>query len=600
MRDVIVIGCGEHYRLNVGPSLSMMQAAGEINLIATVDVRAPGTPIFPALNSIPHVIRQDHQSLSACLSQYRDRKPVAILAHPHEYHAADASDLLVAGFDVILEKPYAITSDDLETVRHLVSRYPLQIALAEYYLMMKAAPLLQCAGLLNADSFYLTEPGYLESPEIPVENAAGMLASIGRPRTVLLDILEGEGTTGQFEHRGRQFADSRRGAGVILDLALHALAPLMALNEWLGCIPTDVNPAVEAAVCGQYLRFARNTYGVPAQYVPETYAELSFATTKGVSISVAVGKYVPPGRNQRRLIVIADEGEAILDLTSCELSVGFGDELPSPLLKSPKDAGSKYRAVIRACLAQLGGNSPYRFSSNEISLRSNEVALNISIQAHRRNAVRKVYEANTRPGEILTKEHGDNGVLLGEEDGARIYYEHQYDRIGALEDQAFKMSGGVFVLTASVFTFLARSEGTSPLISWKIVMWIMVLVNGAAIAYMWRVYSSIRVHQGRAKATLQAAWPRLWQIDDRLHHTFKGHLQVRPLIHTVLHLVLLIAGLWVLSGRNFQSTDGARTVHVDVVAPVRGGQKSAAKTEPTPNIQPPPKKNSAQRNPSQP
>jgi hypothetical protein len=156
--------------------------------------------------------------------------------------------------------------------------------------------------------------------------------------------------------------------------------------------------------------------------------------------------------------------------------------------------------------------------------------------------------------------------LTSEADAITTSYEHQYDRIGCLEDHAIKMSGGVFVLTAAVFTFLARADSVSLQVPWKVVKGIMVLANAAAIFYIWRVNGSIHVYSQRAKAVLKSVWPDLEKIDKHYHQLFHGRMQLRPLIHTLFYILLVAAGLWMISGRGLDV--GSRKSLVDASKPV--------------------------------
>jgi predicted dehydrogenase len=234
MDNLIIVGCGDHFRTNVGPTLAFLESSGQAKVLATVDIDPLSKQPSFLKAPVPHILRKNGESLSRLLRKFGEDNPVVVLAHSHDRHAADALDLLSDGFKVILEKPYALTPSDLSLLKDRVRNTPRCLALAEYYLMMKSAPLLHAAGLVRSDSFYAREPGFLEGvTEKPraLESFVGMLELIGRPRMVYVDVLEGEGFTGRFEHRGRQFADSSSGIGVILDLAIHALAGVYKISD---------------------------------------------------------------------------------------------------------------------------------------------------------------------------------------------------------------------------------------------------------------------------------------------------------------------------------------------------------------------------------
>jgi predicted dehydrogenase len=567
MRNFVVVGCGEHFRQNVGPTLALMERADELRMIATVDLHPLGPDPTASDRRIPHIIRRVNVPLSSQLEAIQNLDPIVMLAHAHEHHSSDAEDLVSAGFDVIIEKPYAISRRQMSKVRNLAETYPRKVALAEYYLMMKASPLLYLAGSLRRDSFYNQDVGYLESLSKNAQLGEFYDARnlIGRPRFILIDILEGEGSTGRFEDRGRQFADSKHGIGVILDLAIHALAPLIALKEWVGEIPPVRDISLQTSACSDFVRFATAKYSIPARRVPETYMELQFCTSKGVQVTVLVGKYVPPDANQRRTVIVGDGGELQLDLTNCILSIGKGESTATALLRAPKRKDSKYRSVLQACMSHLQGRSPFLFDPNEVSLRSNEVTLGLHSRSIRDAAGRAQYSYGALPGEILpSKTDGATPGRIGiidlsdEDEGTKIYFEHQYRRMESLEDQAFKMSAGVFVVTAAVFTYLSRADMSRTMFSAADVIAAMLVANLIAIAYMWRIYSSIDVHHKRAKAVLESAWPALVQIDGKFAHTFKGRINLRPLIHSAFHVLLVVVGAWALWSNARQSGANAR------------------------------------------
>jgi hypothetical protein len=397
-QNVIVVGCGDHYRSNVAATLAAMEAAGEIAVVATVDRRPFASP-----NGAPHVLRRDGQTLSDCLQPFCALDPVVVLAHAHEFHLPDARDLVAAGFRVLVEKPYAIGRVDMAAFRDLVREHPRQVAPIESFVVMRAIPLLYAAGLVAPDTFYAQGRGGLEvlAPGRTLADLRGSLRSIGRPRMILTDLLEGQGERGRFEHRGVQYADSRVGIGVILDMVLHSVGPLYALESLAGALPPASKVVVRTAVCDRFVRHAAAAYGVTRQHVPETYAEVDFMTASGVPVLVCAGKYVLPQTTQRRLVIVGDEGEAFLDITTCTLSIGLQEETPRPVLRLPGGGGLGYRAVLLACLGMLAGETLYRFDPAEAALRANELSLDLHLRAVGEAADRPTYAEGERPGAIL-------------------------------------------------------------------------------------------------------------------------------------------------------------------------------------------------------
>jgi predicted dehydrogenase len=398
MPNLIVVGCGDHYQSNVAATLAAMEAAGEIAVVATVDRRPVAAP-----GGTPHVVRRDGQSLAECLRSFAALDPVVFLAHAHEFHAPDARDLVAAGFRVIVEKPYAISPADMAAFRVLVKEHPRSVAPVESFAVMRAIPLLYAAGLVEPDAFYTRGPGGLRvaAPGLALAEVRGSLRAIGRPRLMLTDVLEGQGERGRFEHRGVQYADSRVGIGVILDMALHSLGPLYALESVTGVLPPASEVAVRTAVCDRFVRHAAAAHDVPPRFVPETYAELELSTAAGVPVLVCVGKYVLPQAIQRRLVIVGDEGEALLDLTTCTLSIGTRERTPRPVLSLPCAGALGYRAALLACLGMLAGDTLYGFDPAEAALRANELCLDLHQRAIEQAADRPSYSEGALPGAIL-------------------------------------------------------------------------------------------------------------------------------------------------------------------------------------------------------
>ena len=216
-----------------------------------------------------------------------------------------------------------------------------------------------------------------------------------------VDVLEGKGKTGRLDHRGRHYADTRVGIGVILDLGIHALAPLMSLESRIGRLRRESLVRLRTAICGRFLRSVQRRYKVPSPFVPETYAELLLQTTTGVRVLISLGKYLPKGENQRRLLLVGSEGVAILDMSSCTLSLGLRDQCPATILKSPKLKDSKYVAVLRCCLEYLQGRSPFKFDEFDICLRANELALHAYARSRCRGRARKKYATGSPPGAVF-------------------------------------------------------------------------------------------------------------------------------------------------------------------------------------------------------
>ena len=74
MDNLVVVGCGDHFQSNVGPSLAFLEAAGKVKVIATLDLQPlPRRPAFLA-DSVPHIVRPQGQSLASALGPYKRRE----------------------------------------------------------------------------------------------------------------------------------------------------------------------------------------------------------------------------------------------------------------------------------------------------------------------------------------------------------------------------------------------------------------------------------------------------------------------------------------------------------------------------------------------
>lgn len=388
--DIITVGLGEYGTSVLAPTLQIMQEEGLVRLIATVDIKQRSDALRAAVfDQVDHRVRESGQGLSDLLSDFKKKDPIVILGHSNDCHTPDAVDLATNGFRVIVEKPYFVNSGEAQVFCDLVLKQGDAVALAEYYLAMKVSPLLLFAGNLHQDSFYFNRPGLLVEHEgikqfgTSLHNLVGMIKEIiGAPRFVYVDVLEGEGSTGRVDHRGEYLVNRKKGGGMIQDLGIHALSPLFAIEEYIGAIDKDFSGGdVRTAVCKEYEGVIQEKFHLPPEDLGETYAEMRFETSKGVPAIITIGKYVLPQKNQRRVLIVGDEGHLMHDMSTCTLYVSHRDNAPVRLIEAPKLPGSKYYPVIRACLEQLEGKSPFLFDFTGAALGAQECALRALMRA---------------------------------------------------------------------------------------------------------------------------------------------------------------------------------------------------------------------------
>jgi len=377
-KSIILVGTGDYYRTIVGPSLALLERRGRLRLVATVSRSADGR-----VGTIPHRIRGPKEHLSTLLSDLKTKDSVVLLGHSNEQHTTDADDLLSHGWRVMLEKPYCINHTELQRMELLAQKHRHALALLEYYLMMKASPLLMIAGKIHPKSFYHTQPGLLKSygplydPVGSPSTRPNLQSLIGTPRFVLVDVLEGQGLTGTLEHRGIGLTDAKRGGGMLQDLGIHAVSTLFAIEDSIGRIdPSLVSATVHTARARTYIGTMRKKFHLPDARLAETYARIRCQTFSGVPIEITVGKYLPRNHNQRRLVIVGSEGSLTLDLSSCQVYYR-GSSMPEKLvLECPKRAESKYVPVLEAGLAMLEGRNPFMFNATAAVLNAQRFILN--------------------------------------------------------------------------------------------------------------------------------------------------------------------------------------------------------------------------------
>jgi hypothetical protein len=102
--NLIIVGCVNNFRANVGRTLGSLAAASIAKTIATIDLQPLGGELSEPVGSLVSPVRLDSEPLTRSLREYRDANPVVVLSHSHDCHAKDALDLVASGFRAMLEK----------------------------------------------------------------------------------------------------------------------------------------------------------------------------------------------------------------------------------------------------------------------------------------------------------------------------------------------------------------------------------------------------------------------------------------------------------------------------------------------------------------
>jgi predicted dehydrogenase len=398
-RDVVAVGTGQYYFDLVIPTLKYLQNKGAVRKIIAVDIND-----MPENNpkDIPFYKRGQDESLSLAVarvsSDYSLDKPIVILGHANHLHTPDALDLLKnsPNAQILVEKPYCINNAQFKELSAAMAANKDKIGGLEYYLTMKAVPVELLFGLVKPNSLFHTEPGILKLHNgATIASLDGIFDEvIGKPTHITADVLEGEGNYKTVAHRNLSIVDTRYGGGMIQDLALHALSPLVAIQDTIGYLGDATK--LKTAYCNEYVEMALEK-GVPKEFIGESYAEFSYMSSKGVPIDVRVGKYILDEQNNRRIKIEGTRGSVIFDMTKNKLALQKGESVDGivPLLEADKSGKvvPKYLAVLWSGIETLNGRNPFTFDTSDMSMKTQEYVLNLlvrtpdDIQYHKMNAI---------------------------------------------------------------------------------------------------------------------------------------------------------------------------------------------------------------------
>ena len=128
----------------------------------------------------------------------------------------------------------------------------------------------------------------------------------------------------------------------------------------------------------------------------------------------------------------------------------------------------------------------------------------------------------------------------------RMFYEHQYDRMKAIEGQRWSFTNIVVSLSVLAFTFGFQNQSTLTIINGVVLPVLIAILNLFAALYVWRTLNYIRVHQQRAYAILDKYARELFELHSK-------HPQQRDPFHLglsniqlIIHILLLFPSLMTL------------------------------------------------------
>jgi hypothetical protein len=128
------------------------------------------------------------------------------------------------------------------------------------------------------------------------------------------------------------------------------------------------------------------------------------------------------------------------------------------------------------------------------------------------------------------------------------YYNHQYDRMGKLEEQRLAITNITITLSVLSFTFGFNIEGAFSRIVGFALLSVMLLANIFAAAYIVRTDSWIKTHELRAKGILKKNFIALWKFDQETHDDYGrwavSRWQIQLMLHVLLSLVAVVIAVF--------------------------------------------------------
>lgn len=129
---------------------------------------------------------------------------------------------------------------------------------------------------------------------------------------------------------------------------------------------------------------------------------------------------------------------------------------------------------------------------------------------------------------------------------AQRYYEHQFVRLGQLEEHGLAVSGLIGAVSVGVFTFAPNASPQVESAKAFVVAGTVVVLNLLAAMYVYRVMTGQDVDERRAKAVLLMFAKEIEAIDTRHRHRFFPRTRLRGWFQIVMH-VCLIGAAFVLA-----------------------------------------------------
>jgi hypothetical protein len=131
---------------------------------------------------------------------------------------------------------------------------------------------------------------------------------------------------------------------------------------------------------------------------------------------------------------------------------------------------------------------------------------------------------------------------------AKMYYEHQYDRLNALESQRLTITLTVVGTSAAAFAVNAIGDPTS-ILNNAVVPVIVATFNLFALAYILRIAGLMAVHEKRAKRVLERFAKPLFDLDTTTTFPVHARFGGRSNIHLYVHITIAAIAILLLIAR---------------------------------------------------
>jgi hypothetical protein len=127
----------------------------------------------------------------------------------------------------------------------------------------------------------------------------------------------------------------------------------------------------------------------------------------------------------------------------------------------------------------------------------------------------------------------------------RMYYEHQYDRIGKNEDQALTISNFMLTISALIVTFGFNNHQSFGSILVLFLPVVIVITNLFAILFIAENAKWIKLHRTRAQRVIENYAPELHKLNKEIARPHDKGIS-RKGIQNLIHYLFIFLGVIML------------------------------------------------------